>query len=370
MTRPGRFRVGSVDVYLVVAVLILLGLGQVMLFSASSITAEDAHGYPYFYLQRQAGWALLGLVVLLVCSRIHYRVWYRLAGPIFIATVVLLALVLVPGLGEVGGGSQRWLGLGGLRLQPSELAKLALVILYARYLGRGFNQGRIGLGLMGGLLAATGLACLFVMQQPDMGTAVALALTSGILLFAGGAPLVPLGAVVALSAPVAWYLVSMQEYRLRRVMAFLDPWADPLGSGFHIIQSLYGMGSGFLFGLGLGRSRQKYYYIPEIHTDFIFAILGEELGFIGGALVLSLFLFVAWRGFRIARLAPDAFAALLATGITAMITLQVVINVGVVTAIMPITGITLPLFSYGGSSMVLTLAGIGILLNISRHVRT
>lgn len=368
MRMTGQRR-GEADLYIVVCVLLLLAFGQVMVFSASSIRAEDAYGHPYFYLQRQAGWALLGLVAMVICSRLDYRVWYRLAGPGFIVTLCLLLVVLIPGVGEMGGGSQRWIGFGAWRLQPSELAKLALVILYARYLALSVRTGRGPLSVMLPLLGAVGVTCALILVQPDMGTAIAIAGTCVVLLFAAGAPLLSLAGLMAAAAPMVWYLIFLEEYRRRRFLAFLDPWADPLGAGFHIIQSLYGMGSGFLFGLGLGRSRQKYYYIPELHTDFIFAILGEEFGFVGGTLVLALFLFLAWRGFRVALLAPDPFASLLAAGITTMIILQVIINVGVVTSIMPITGITLPFFSYGGSSLVFTLAGVGILLNISKHVR-
>ncbi len=357
------------DLYIVVAVILLLAIGQVMVFSASGIRARDTFGHPYYYLQRQAGWAVLGLIAMIFCSRIDYRTWYRVAGSLFIVTIVLLVVVLIPGIGEMGGGSQRWIGFGAMRLQPSELAKLSLVILFARFLAWSLRSKRGSKGVLGPLLVACGVASALILVQPDLGTVVALAGTCFILLFASGIPVVTLASLGVLAAPLMGYLILAEEYRRRRFLAFLDPWADPLGAGFHIIQSLYGLGSGFLFGLGLGRSRQKFYYIPELHTDFIFAILGEELGFVGAAAVLGLFLFLAWRGFRVALLAPEPFGALLAAGITTMITLQVVINVGVVTSIMPITGITLPFFSYGGSSLVFSLASIGILLNISKHVR-
>lgn len=362
-----RIRRREADLYIVVVVLVLLAVGQVMVFSASAIRAEDAYGHPYFYLQRQALWAVLGLGAMLICSRINYRAWYRLSGPVFVVTLLLLLVVLLPGVGQMGGGSQRWLGLGAWRLQPSELAKVAMVIIFAKYLASSLAGGKAPGRVMLPLLLGCGMICALILIQPDLGTSIAVAGTCFVLLFASGVPLISLTGVAMVALPAIGYLILFEEYRRRRFLAFLDPWADPLGAGFHIIQSLYGLGSGFLFGRGLGRSRQKYYYIPEIHTDFIFAVLGEELGFVGGAVILALFMFLAWRGYLVALRAPDPFGALLAAGLTTMITLQVIMNVGVVTSILPVTGITLPFFSYGGSSLVFTLAGVGILLNISKY---
>ncbi len=364
-----RVKRREADLYIVVGVLILLAIGQVMVFSASGVRAEDVYGHPYFYLQRQALWALVGLGAMLVCSRINYRAWYRLSGLVFVVTLLLLLVVLVPGVGHMGGGSQRWLGFGAWRLQPSELAKLAVVIIFARYLAGCILSGRTPGRVIAPLLVGCGLVCGLILIQPDLGTAMAVAGTSFVLLFASGVSILSLAGVAMLALPAIGYLVLFEDYRRRRFLAFLDPWADPLGSGFHIIQSLYGLGSGFIFGRGLGQSRQKFYYIPELHTDFIFAVLGEELGFVGGTVVLGLFMFLIWRGYLVALRAPDPFGALLAAGVTTMIAVQVIMNVGVVTSMLPVTGITLPFFSYGGSSLVFTLAGVGILLNVSKYRR-
>ncbi len=366
--RPWRkLRRKPPDFALFLTAAILLGIGVVMVFSSSYVKADRLYGDPYYYLKRQVAWAGVGLVAMLVALNLDYWHLRRWARPILVLGIVLLVMVLVPGVGRAAGGARRWLGFGPVSFQPSEFMKLAVVIwLSASLTARGARLRQFSQGTLPYMVL---LALIFglVLLQPDLGTAVAIGGTSFLLLFCAGVPVVHLLAAGGIGlVGVAWAIVT-EEYRLRRFLAFLDPFADPLGSGFHIIQALYAIGSGGLFGLGLGNSRQKFFYLPEQHTDFIFAILSEELGFIGGVTVLGLYFFLAWRGFRIALAAPDTFSTLLAAGVTGMLILQIIVNIGVVTATLPITGIPLPLLSFGGSSLVFSLAGIGILMNISRY---
>lgn len=359
----------SVDTVLVSAVLALLALGIVMVYSASSVSAEVHFGDTYYFLKRQLIWTVLGIGAMLAIMRIDYRVWQSLAMPILAGTVVLLVLVLVPGLGKTVNGAQRWLGVGGFYLQPSEITKLAMAIFTAAYLTRRADAiKKFWRGIVPMLIVLFAIFAL-ILAEPDLGTAMAIGVVVFVLLFAAGARtahLALLGLVGLVGVVVAIWL---EPYRMKRIFAFLDPWADPLGSGYHIIQSLYAIGSGGLFGVGLGRSREKFLYLPEPHTDFIFAILGEELGLIGTMTVLLLFFLLIWRGLRTAMHAPDRFGALLAVGLTGMIAVQAVMNIAVVTASMPITGIPLPFLSFGGSALIFTMIGIGILLNISSQIR-
>ncbi|HHY93213.1 MAG TPA: cell division protein FtsW, partial [Firmicutes bacterium] len=272
-------------------------------------------------------------------------------------------------IGVAGGGARRWLQVGPLNVQPSEVAKLCTVLFLAGFLAeRGDRIRHFWRGLLP-VLVVVGILCLLILKQPDLGTAVALAGTAGVMLFAAGADLRHLAGLGAAAVPVLWWAIMGEEYRRVRFLAFLNPAADPQGSGYHIIQSLYALGSGGLLGVGLGQSHQKFLYLPERHTDFIFAILGEEIGLLGTLAVLFLFFLLAWRGCRAAMLAPDRFGTLLAIGIISMVTLQALVNIGVVTGSLPITGIPLPFISYGGSSLVFSLASIGILLNISSQGR-
>lgn len=348
----------------------LLAIGVIMVFSASSATAAGTRGDAYYYLKRQASWAGLGIIALVIFMNIDYRIWRRTGKLLLLLTIILLLLVLLPSVGQVGLGARRWLSLGPINIQPSEITKLSLVIYLAGYLAHKGEEIRKFWNGLFPALALMGGTFLLILLQPDLGTAAALAGTLAMMLFTAGAEMSHLLGLGLASLPVLLYAIFSEEYRARRFFSFLNPEADPLGSGYHIIQSLYALGSGGPVGLGLGRSRQKWYYLPERHTDFIYAIIGEELGFIGAVFVLLLFLLFAWRGFRVAITAPDSFGSLLAVGITTMISLQALINIGVVTGSLPITGIPLPLISYGGSSLLPSLAAIGILLNISSHCRT
>jgi len=357
------------DLNLVAVVMILLAIGLLMVFSASFVRAQQSLGDPYYYLKRQALWAVVGLAVMGLASQVQYWHWRALARPLMYATLASLVLVVLPGVGQLEGGARRWLGIGPLSFQPSEVAKVTLVAFLAHHFARlQGRMNRVGPVLLP-FLAVVGVTAFLIMLQPDLGTVVAIGATAMVLLFVAGAPLAYLAGLGLAAVPVVAYLIFSEEYRMRRILAFLNPEADPQDAGYQIIQSLYALGSGGLFGVGFFEGRQKFFYLPAQHTDFIYAVLGEELGFLGTVTVVLLFAVLAWRGYRIAAVAPDAFASLLAAGLTTMIVLQAVINMGVVTASLPVTGISLPFVSYGGSSLVVSLGAVGILLNISKHAQ-
>jgi len=355
------------DYVLLLAVLGLLAMGTIIVFSASASTAYHTYGTPYYYLERQLMWAALGLIVLVVTSRIDYWRYQRWAFPLFAVSVGLLGLVLIPHVGIEINGARRWLGAGPLQVQPSELAKIGVIFLFARLFT--LHQDRMEDFWRGVIphLALAGVVFGLVLAEPDLGTTLTIAGTFFVMLFVAGARKRHLAALAGSGLPLLAVAIITEPYRLQRIVAFTDPWKHPLGEGFHTIQALLALGSGGILGLGLGYSRQALGFLPESFTDFIFAVLGEELGLVGTLTVVMLFLVVAWRGYRIAMRAPDLFSSLLATGFTTVIAIQAAINMGVVTATLPVTGITLPFISYGGSSLVLSLAGIGVLLNISRH---
>lgn len=361
-------RQGMPDLVLSAVTLALLGLGVVMVASAGTVEGLRVHGDPLFYMKRQLLWALLGLLLMAALVRIDYRTLQPLALPGLGLAILLLVVVLLVGV-EAGGG-RRWIALGPLNLQASEVAKLATINFLAAWIAE--RRGRLAHFLTGLLppLAVLGLLFGLVVLEPDFGTAVLLVVAGLALLFCGGASPWHLGMIGLAGIPGLALLIRMEPYRMRRILAFLDPWKDPLDTGFQTIQSLLAIGSGGLFGAGLGQGKQKFLYLPEQHTDFIFAVLGEELGFVGASLVLILFFLFAWRGLRIALRAPDFYGTMLGTGITLLITLQALLNIGVVTGSLPITGVTLPFLSFGGSSLTITLAGVGILLNLSRHEST
>ncbi len=355
------------DLILFAATVALLVIGIIMVFSASYTRGLSLVGDPYHFIKRQVIWAAIGLVVMAFMQRIDYHVYRPLALPALVVACLLLVLVLV--VGNEILGARRWLDFGPIQIQPSELAKLAVIdflAALAAYQRDGMRRFWTGIVLP---LGVVGAVCLLIVAEPDLGTALAIMGTSLLMLYASGVRLGYLAGVGLAGIPVLVLLIWLEPYRMRRITAFLNPWADPLGAGWNVIQSLLAIGSGGLFGLGLGESRQKFSYLPEQHTDFIFSILAEELGFIGTTVVVLLFAILAWRGFRVALKAPDLFGTVLAVGLTAKIVLQAALNIGVVTGSLPVTGVTLPLISFGGSSLVVTLAGIGVLLNISKSAR-
>ncbi len=354
------------DIWLFVAVVVLVAAGVVMVYSASAIVAHDRYGDSAFFFKRQLVWATLGMAALVITQRIHYARLRRLTPLLLFIALAALVLVLVPGVGRVAGGARRWIALGGpFAFQPAEGAKLAVVLYLAHFLAAVGRQDTLRAAVPP--LLITALSAGLILMQPDMGTALLMGMLAVSQLFIGGVRPAHLLGLSMASVPLVTVAVLGEEYRRQRILAFLNPWRDPQGAGFHIIQSLLALGSGGLLGLGLGNSRQKFFYLPEQHTDFIFAILGEELGLIGAVAILVLFALLAVRGFRIAREAPDRYGSLLASGITLMIVLQAIINVGVTTGVLPITGVPLPFVSFGGSSLLFMLIGVGILLNISQY---
>ena len=357
----------SPDPVLFVVVLALTGLGIVMVYSASAILATDRFRDPYFFLRKQCFWAILGLAVMWGAMTVDYRRVRPLVGPLLILAFLLLVLVLVPHLGQEINGTRRWLRWGPISFQPTELGKLALVLYLADFLAR--RQAMIGDFFRGFLppLLVTGVLAALILRQPDLGSSVALISVVLCMLFMAGARLRHMALVAASGVPVIVLAVTGASYRLRRVLAFLDPWADPRGAGFQIIQSYLALGGGGALGRGLGESKQKLFYLPEPHTDFIFAILGEELGFVGAALTVTLFGLLLWRGMRIGLRVADPFGALVALGVTAMLATQALVNLGVVVGLLPTKGLPLPFVSFGGSSLLTAMAGVGLLLNISQH---
>jgi cell division protein FtsW len=313
-------------------------------------------------------WVLIGAVALFLAVRTDYRRWRRPAVPLALLALALLVVVLVPGLGVSVRGSSRWLGSGQFRMQPSEFAKLAILLFTADLLARRGSKGDLRTAVRPVLLVFS-LSALLVMAQPDMGTTLVLSCIVLSLLFVAGVELRTLGKLMGVAAGGALLLGLVESYRRARLFSFLNPWKDAGNTGYQIVQSLVGLGSGGITGLGLGASRAKWGFLPNAYTDFIFAIIGEELGLVGTLLVIGLFAAFAVLGVRIALKAPDRFGALLAAGITAWVVGQALINIGAVIGVLPVTGVPLPFVSFGGSSLVITMASAGILLNIARQTR-
>lgn len=348
-------------------VVALLSIGIVMIYSTSAIFAQERFGDGYYYLKRQALWVLMGLVAFAAAASIDYHRLRTHSLTLVFGSLALLALVYVPGIGRTAGGASRWIWLGGVSFQPSEVAKLALILYMADVMARKQRQIAqfwrglaVPLALFGGMLG-------LIILQPDLGTTILLALVIGILLFVAGVRLRLLLPLCLAALPAVYALVLSSEYRRRRILAFVNPWADPEGTGFQIIQSFIALGSGGVAGLGLAQSRQKFYYLPAAHTDFIFSIIGEELGIIGAGVVVTLFLGLLVFGMRICLKAPDLYGHLLALGIVSMLSLQAIINIAVVTGSLPTKGLPLPFISFGGSSMLFNLFAVGVLMNIGKH---
>ena len=355
----------SYDFMLLIPTLLLLSMGLVAIFSASSLLAEHKLGDSYFYLKRQATFCLLGLCFMIFAKNTPARFFTRIVYPLLGISFALLVLLLIPGFGVKVGGACRWLRVAGISFQPSELAKLALAFYIAASLSRtGADMGSFFKGLAPHLLVA-GAFMILIVLQPDLGTTVIFGCWLLLILFIGGVRLLHLFSLLLLSLPLLIYLVLKADYRLKRWWAFLNPWDDPQGLGFQIIHSFLAFGSGGILGVGLGNSKQKLFYLPEPHTDFILSIVAEELGLAGFAVIVILFGILIVRGIRVALSAPDLYSTYLALSISIFLGLQVLVNMGVVLGLLPTKGLTLPFISYGGSSLVISLIGIGILLNIS-----
>ncbi|HEX9776268.1 MAG TPA: putative lipid II flippase FtsW [Actinomycetota bacterium] len=364
---PARRALSSGGLFLAVGTTILLGVGLVMILSASWVSAYISSGSSFVFFARQAVWVLIGLAAMMVTSHVDYRRWRALSYGLLALTIAGLVLVLIPGIGVRVGGSSRWLVLGPMRFQPSEMAKLALLLTGADLCVRKGRRLRtykdvlVPYGIIAGIVGA------LVMAQPDLGTTIILGGITGAVLFVGGVRLRILSGFGLTGLGAGAMLAMSAGYRRARIASFADPFSDPLNAGYQAVQSQIALGSGGLFGVGLGAGRQKWLYVPNAHTDFIFSIIGEEVGLIGTFGVIALFVLVAYAGVRIAQRAPDAFGRIVAGGATAWIAGQAVINMGAVTGLMPITGVPLPLVSFGGSSLLFTLIAIGILLNIARQ---
>lgn len=362
---PQAARALRYDPMLLGAVLLLTVLGVVMVYSASAVYAGARLGDGLWFFKRQLAAAVLGLGALVLALRIGYRRLEKLAAPLLVFALLLLLLVHVPGLGRAAGGARRWLAVGPLQFQPSEVAKLALVLWLSRSLAR--RQDRIrdfSTGLLPHLLVLASISAL-LLAEPDFGTTAVLVCLTLALLFVAGTPLLHLACTGAVAAPIAAFLVWHSPYRLRRVLTFLDPWADPRGHGYQAVESLLAFGAGGTSGVGLGGSHQKLFFLPAAHTDFILGIVGEELGFVGVAGVLLLFAVVIWRGLKAAHNASEPFGCYVALGLTLLLALEALVNAGMALSLLPTKGMALPFLSYGMSSAVASLLGTGILLSVS-----
>ena len=357
----------QIDPILLFIVVALMGVGLVMVYSASSITSLAQMSDGLYYFKRQLLWVIVGLVAMLLTSGIPYHKLEKFSVPLLGVAIFLLVLVLIPGVARDIGGAKRWIRFGSLGFQPAEFAKMCFVLYMAHSISA--RQKVIGSFMHGMLpdLIVTGIVFALIYKEPNLSTATLVGGTYFAMYFLGNGSLANLGGLAACGIVMVVSLMFGASYRMRRFTAFLDPWENAKTSGYHIIQSLVAIGSGGIWGLGLGESRQKFFILPERHTDFIFAITCEELGLIGGVAVLLLFFILIWRGLYIASRAPTMFGFLTAAGITCVIGLQVVVNISVVLSLMPTTGVTLPFISYGGSSTLFLAIGVGILLNISRY---
>ena len=354
---------------LVTLVVALNVVGLVMVLSASSVQALRIEGSSWYFFNRQVLWTVLGVIALLVAARVDYRFWRRWTTHLMVASLVLLVLVLVPGVGIEVSGSSRWLGFGALRMQPSELAKFAVLVFAADLLARRADKMGDNRLTLRPVLTGLGAIAVLLLLQPDLGTTLVTGAIVMAVLFVAGVPVGTMAAVVSVSAVLTLGLARSQPYRWRRMTAFLDPFADAGNTGYQAAQGLVALAAGGWTGVGLGESRAKWGFLPAAHTDFIFAIIGEELGFIGAVTVILLFAGVAAVGVRTAVTAPDRFGTLLAAGITTWVSMQAFVNLGAVVGLVPITGVPLPFVSAGGSSLIIGMATFGILLNISRQAR-
>jgi cell division protein FtsW len=357
----------AVDKWLLLAVAALLAIGVTMVLSTSYLYSQERFTDGTYFFRKQLIAIGAGLIALIACSLLPSATYRRLAYPLLGLTFVALILVLIPGIGMARGGARRWLMLPGFAFQPGELAKLAVVIYLAHSMARKEEKIQtFSLGVLPHLIVAAMFLGVLLLE-PDFGTALILVMLLYSMLFVGGARVHHLLATGLMALPLLVYVTLTAEYRLRRLMTFMDPWREPSSSGFQVIQSLIAFGSGELWGRGLGESRQKLFYLPEAHTDFVFSVIGEELGLLGSGLVLGLFGVIILRGLRLTERIEEPFDQYLAFGLTVLLGLQALIHMGVVMGLMPTKGLVLPFISYGGSAMVINLMEAGILLGLSRR---
>ena len=357
-----------ISIFMITAILVAIGI--VMIYSASSIYAYSSIGDSLYFLNRHLLYLLLGIVMMFVAMTIDLDMLKKFAKPMALVAILLLVLVLVPHIGRETGGAKRWFKMGPFSFQPSEFAKIAMIIYIADFVSR---KGPLIKSFWKSYLPAVmvlGAVVGLVLLEPDLGTAITVTLVAFIVLYVSGARPIYMWASFLASLPILYFLLFRVAYRRKRLMVFMNPWADRRGAGFQIIQSFVALGSGGPFGVGLGQSRQKLFYLPASHTDFIFSIIGEELGFIGVAAIIALFFLFVWQGMKVAFKALDSFERSLALGIVSMIALEAIINIGVTAGALPTKGLPLPFISYGGSGLIFHLAAVGILLNIAKSCET
>jgi len=356
----------KINIVLLFSIILISLFGLLMIYSASYVWAEYKFDDPFKFLKTQSIFLLLGYIIMFIVSNIDYKKYYSKSNLIFGICFILLILVLVPGIGTVRNGSRSWFGIGGFGIQPSEFTKLGLIIFTAKYLTKNNRELKnIKKGVLP-ILVVLFLVFGLIMLQPDFGTGVVIVVSIIVLLFISGVKMnffIKIGILGLIGISV---LILIAPYRMTRIVSFLNPWSDPLGSGFQMIQSLYAIGPGGLLGLGLGNSVQKHFYLPEPQTDFIFSIISEEFGFMGILIVASLFVVIIYQGIKISISCEDHFGKYLSFGIIFSLAFQTLLNLMVVVGLIPVTGVTLPFLSYGGSSLIITLISMGIILNISK----
>ena len=359
----------KLDIPLIITVFLICIYGIVMIYSASSVWAQYKFNDKFHYVLMQSIFFIIGIILMIIISKVPYKYYLKKSNMILFICFILLILVLVPGIGSVRNGSRSWFGVAGLGIQPSEFMKLALIIFTSKYI---YNNPKDMRSVKKGafpILIVTMLSFFLIMLQPDFGTGTILVMTIVAMLFISGVDFSFFIKIGMLGMVGVCVLIVIAPYRMERIVSFLNPWNDPLGTGFQAIQSLYAIGPGGLFGMGFGNSIQKHFYLPEPQTDFIFSVISEELGIIGIISVAFLFLIIILRSIKISIKAPDNFAKLLTFGIIFQLSFQTLLNLAVVVGLVPVTGVTLPFFSYGGSSLIITLISVGIILNISRYQR-
>ena len=356
----------NIRISIAIITTILICTGIVMIFSSSSVYALQVLGSSSYFLNRHLLFLTIGLILMTFIMTLDYRDLQNYAKPALLITICLLVLVLIPGIGKESYGARRWFKLGTFSFQPSEFAKIAVLIYISDFLSRkqhkirDFKEGFLP------VIMILGIVCFLILKQPDLGTCVFLGGVVLLMIFVAGARISHLLSLLVMALPVVYLLIARVPYRMARIMAFLDPWKESQGIGFQLTQSQIALGSGGLFGVGLGHSKQKLFYLPAAHTDFVFSIIGEELGLLGTMTVIILFILLIWQGARIVKRASDSFGYFLSLGIVLMLGLQTVINLGVSIGALPTKGLPLPFISYGGSALMANLVAIGLLLNISR----
>jgi cell division protein FtsW len=353
------------DIALLFPVLFLVGVGIVMVYSASSALALKKFGTSYYFLKKQSIFALLGIVILVVSCHIPYRMYRSLAYPLLFLAILFLGAILISGFGYSAGGAKRWFRIAAFTFQPSEFARFALVIYLAYSMNRKMDRIK---AFSVGFLPHVLVLCLFtflIMLQPDFGSVVIFGAITWIMLFVGGVRITYLLGSMVLVIPAVYYMMAGADYRIQRIMSFMNPWQYSGDKGYQVVHSLLAFGTGGIWGAGIGKGYQKLFYLPEPHTDFIFSVIGEELGLVGVMIILGLYTLILWRGISIAKNSPDSFGSFVALGLTTAMGLQICVNMGVALGLLPTKGLTLPFLSYGGTSLLMNMASIGVLMNIS-----